>query len=76
MADDELLAAGWRRAVFEGADFSVRATDSGLQHAQLDIRGGQNLRFGLIDNFDGSFSRRNGYSFHARSSLKTVNGRR
>src|SRR6266850_5026117 len=42
-----------------------RATEPGLEHAKLNICRCENLRFGLIDNLNFSFWRRDGYSFHS-----------
>ncbi len=39
MADHQLLHAGRRRAVLEGADLAIGAADAGFDHAQLDVGG-------------------------------------
>src|SRR5437764_14673330 len=71
MTNHQVVIPSWWRAIFKGADFSVRATDTDVEHAQHDlIRLGEPGSF-VLDDFDFFRSRKNCDCLHAISLRST-----
>src|SRR5438874_2158288 len=66
VADHEVLRAGRRGAVLEGADLAVGAAHADLEHAEPDRGGRREGRRFLLDQLDLTLAGEDGDGLHAR----------